>query len=350
VQLIAVTPFCTNCGAALSADTPFCTACGAVRETGEASKPSRRTWPWWVLAVMAFFLLGLWLGRGPAAKKPICGGPATAESGPGKLIQGPGKPMKVGRGGPGDPPDFSGGGGQMKIPRGNGLDGPGVDGDGDDAGGGGGGKGPMADSGDSTPPDGSGDQLKHDLRKFAQGKGLPDSGDADDKDSKPLPQGKSYSANDFTYDKTNLPRYPDEVSAVVSSISYPPDGGTDIYSTGAGIVASSSFDTVVSWYRQNLPPGWHDMTVGNLQQLSKQLSVQSITQMLGQPPGDAAAGAGDSSAAAAGAAASTAAADQIRISLFSPPTGSKAKTGVMIVQHGDGPVEALLQAKIAPSS
>jgi hypothetical protein len=350
-----MTLFCTNCGAAVSADTRFCTACGAGREISEspppgaadiAAKKNRRAWPWWVLVVIAFFLLGLWLGRGPAAKKPLCAAPATVEGGAGKLIQGPGKPLKVGRGGPGDPPDFAGSGGHVKVPRGNGLDGPGVDGDDDDAGGGGGGKGPSSDTGEATPPtNGGGDELKNDLRRFTQGKGPPNSGQADDQDAKALPQGKSYSANDFTYDKTNLPRYPDAVSAVVSSISYEPES-TDTYSTGAGIVTASSFDTVVSWYRQNLPPGWHDMTIGDMQQLSKQLSVQSITQMLGAQPASDPAAAG----AASSAAAPTAAADQIRISVFSPPAGSKAKSGVMIVQHGDSPVEALLQAKVAPSS
>ena len=81
-----MTLFCTNCGTAVSADTRFCTACGAVREKAEGTVPAkrRRAWPWWALAVIAFFLLGLWLGRGPAAKKPLCGAPATVQGGPGK--------------------------------------------------------------------------------------------------------------------------------------------------------------------------------------------------------------------------------------------------------------------------
>ena len=336
-----MTSFCTSCGAAVGAGTSFCTACGAVRESGARSK-RRRTWPWWVLAVIGFFLLGLWLGRGPAAKKPICGA-ASVQGGPGKLIQGPGQPTKVGRGGPGDSPDFSGSGGNVKVPPGSGLDGPGAGGDGDNAGAGGGGKAPTADDGDpASGPNGDGTQLKNDLRKFAEGKGNTDLRDIQDADAKATPKGKSYSANDFTYDKTNLPRYPDAVTAVVSSISYEPDGRTDTYSTGAGIVTSSSFDVVVAWYRQNLPPGWHDMTIGDMQQLSKQLSPQSIMQMLG------AQAQGDPAAASSAAAVPTPAADQVRVSVFSPPAGSKAKSGVMIVQHGESPVEALLQAKVAP--
>jgi zinc-ribbon domain len=349
-----MTLFCTNCGTTVAADTRFCTACGAAREISEGSRPTvamagvptpaakrRRVWPWWVLAVIAFFLLGLWLGRGPAAKKPVCGGPATVQGGPGKLMQGPGQPTKVGRGGPGDVPPLAGSGGNVKIPPGDGLDGLGKDGNTGDLGSGGGGKAPMADGDEPTSSSGGqGDQLKHDLTRFTQGKGGQNI-DADDHDAKAAPQGKSYSANDFTFDKTNLPRYPDAVDAVVSSISYGPDGKTDSYSTGAGIVTSSSFDTVVSWYRQNLPPGWHDMTIGDMQLLSKQLSPQAIMQMLGQQPSDP--------AAPSDASGATSAADQVRLSLFSPPAGSRTKSGVMIVQHGDSAVEALLQAKVAPS-
>jgi hypothetical protein len=238
-------------------------------------------------------------------------------------------------------PGFSGGGGNMKIPPGQGGDGLGVDGDADTPGSGGGGKETLADDNvPSSSSSGTGDQLKRDLLKYSQGKGGV-LGDADDADAKLPPQGKSYSANDFTYDKTNLPRYPDANTAVVSSVSYGPDGRTDTYSTGAGIVTSSSFDQVVNWYRQNLPPGWRAMTIGDMQQLSKQLSAGSLTQMLGGQPGNApiTAGAADAPATA-----------PLRLSIFSPPAGSPSKSGIMIVQHGDEPVEALLQAKIAPPS
>jgi hypothetical protein len=44
----------------------------------------------------------------------------------------------------------------------------------------------------------------------------------------------------------------------------------------------------------------------------------------------------------------TAAADRIRISLFKPPPGAKNAPGIMIVQKGDSPVEALLQAHVKP--
>jgi hypothetical protein len=211
---------------------------------------------------------------------------------------------------------------------------------GDSSGGGAGGKDAAGDGQVSAASNGAGERLRHDLTRYTQGSGNPLGGPEDD-DAKAPPPGKSYRAHDFTYDKTNLPRYPDGVTDVESSIAYGPDGRTDAYSTGAGIVTTSSFDAVVNWYRQNLP-GWHDMTIGDLQQLSKQLSAQSMMKMLGaQAPTD--------QAASADSPASSPTADPIRISVFSPPPGGKAKVGVTIMKHGDGPVEVLLHAKVAPS-
>lgn len=319
---------------------------GPVVETADTRKKRRRTWPWWLLAVIASFLLGLWLGRGPAAKKPLCGTPGTVEEGGRKSLQGPGGPMNRGSQAPGDAPSLSGGGGTIKAPADSGSLGEGRDDDGDTPSGSGGGTSSAADDGAGGSSTGVGERLRHDLTKYAQGDGMQ-SGGADDDSATLPPQGKSYSASDFTYDKTNLPRYPDAVSAVVSSIAYGPDGRTDTYNTGAGIVTASSFDAVVSWYRQHLPPGWRNMTIGDMQQLSAQLSTPAIMQMLGaQPPANAAA---SGAVAPTAPAAAAPAADRIRLSLFTPPADAKAKVGVMIVQHGDGPVEALLHAKVAPS-
>ncbi len=358
-QFILVNGFCTKCGAAVSPTARFCTICGALREAiapAAAALPPqtqpaaatvgeprnrRRTWPWWLLAVIAFFLLGLWLGRGPAAKKPLCGSPGSVESGPGKLIQSPGQPIKLGPGGSGDTPSLSGGGPNSKTPVESGVEGEGKEVNGDLPGGRPSGTGGGGDDGASSSSASTGDRLKHDLTKYTLGAG-DDLVSGKNEDVKQPPQGKSYSANDFTYDKTNLPRYPDAVSAVVSSISYGPDGRTDTYRTGAGIVTASSFDTVVTWYRHNLPSGWHEMTIGDMQKLSTQLASLSALQNLGaQPAVDP--------ATASSPAASTSSSDAIRISLFSPPAGGTAKVGVMIVQRGDSPVEALLHAKVAPS-
>jgi hypothetical protein len=188
-----------------------------------------------------------------------------------------------------------------------------------------------------------GDNAAGDLLKLTAGKPLT-LGDDDEKPGNDGPLRKSLSAHDFTYDKTGLPRYPDAVKAVVSSITYPDATRTDAYNTGAGIVTGSSFDTVVAWYQKNLPAGWQSSTVGDFGQLganAKQLSPENIMKMLG-------AAANGSAPTALAPAPPTAAADRIAISIFKPPAGSKNEQGVMIVQKGDHPVEALMKAKITP--
>ncbi|HEX3948838.1 MAG TPA: hypothetical protein VHW95_03190 [Steroidobacteraceae bacterium] len=179
--------------------------------------------------------------------------------------------------------------------------------------------------------------------KLTRGKPLG-LGDGDDPPANDDPMVKSFNSRDFTYDKTGLPRYPDAVKAVASSVTYEPAGQTDRYSTGAGIVTASSFDTVVDWYQKNLPGGWQSTTVGDFGQLganAKQLSPESILKMLG-------AGAQNGTADSFSPAPATAAADRIRISIFKPPPGAKNAPAIMIVQKGDRPVEALLQAHVRP--
>ena len=179
--------------------------------------------------------------------------------------------------------------------------------------------------------------------RLEQGKPLG-LGDADDKPANDPPAAKSFSAHDFTYDKTGLPRYPDAIQAVVSSITYDPPDRTDTYRTGAGIVTGSTFATVVDWYQKNLPGGWQSTTVGDFAQLGAaagQLSPENILKMLGAAAQN---GAAPQPLTAAPA---TPPADRIRISIFKPPPG-QSNPGIMIVQKGDHPVEALLQAHVRP--
>jgi hypothetical protein len=158
------------------------------------------------------------------------------------------------------------------------------------------------------------------------------------------PTEKSFTSRDFTYDKTGLPRYPDAVQMVVSSITYEVADSTDTYRTGAAIVTGSEFATVVDWYQKNLPGGWQSTTVGDFGQLgaaAQQLSPENILKMLGGAQNGPTPG-------SFSAAPATAAADRIRISIFKPPPGTPSARGIMIVQKGDRPVEALLQAHVKP--
>jgi hypothetical protein len=45
----------------------------------------------------------------------------------------------------------------------------------------------------------------------------------------------------------------------------------------------------------------------------------------------------------------TAAADRMRLSMFSPPAGTKGALGVMVVQHGDRPVTIMMKSHISPA-
>jgi hypothetical protein len=168
-------------------------------------------------------------------------------------------------------------------------------------------------------------------------------GDSDDKGGDEPPPVKSLSAHDFTYDKTGLPRYPDAVSAVASSMTYDSPDQTGSYKTGAGIVTTSSFEAVVAWYQKNLPGGWQSSTVGDFGRLgaqAAQLSPQNIMKML--------AGAQNGADPAATPVPATAPDDRIQISLFKPPLGSVNEPAIMIVQKGNQPVEALMTAHIKP--
>jgi hypothetical protein len=154
---------------------------------------------------------------------------------------------------------------------------------------------------------------------------------------------KVLSAPDFRYDKTGLPRYPDANTAVFSALSYAAEGSTDRYGSSSGIATSSSFDTVVAWYRKSLPVGWSNTNIGDLDQigaLARQLSPDKILQM------STAAG----QAQPVDNAPATDADKRTRISMFSPPERTKGDLGVMIVQKGDKPVQIFMKTHVQPQA
>jgi hypothetical protein len=154
---------------------------------------------------------------------------------------------------------------------------------------------------------------------------------------------KVLSAPDFRYDKTGLPRYPD-ANTVSSAMSYDVEGRTDQYHSSSGILTTSSFDDVVSWYRKTLPPGWSSSTINDLNRLgavARQLSPDKIMQMM-------AAQSDTTAAKFAAETPATAATDRTRLSLFAPPAGTKGELGVMIVQKGDQPVEIMMKTHVGP--
>jgi hypothetical protein len=377
--------FCTSCGSALNADSAFCKGCGAPvpPSTGPARKS--RKWPW-ILALILLFALGFWLGRHMAPKCPTCPKPPTTGTGgaggggggggghPGSAAGGKGDPDKGGGGGGGGSGrvigdggrvDGGGGGGSagsgdgtgdmegggpgnangITVGHGNDSSAEGANGS-DDSGGGGGGKSKPSDNPNSpgTDPDAKKRTELGVLRLAAGGPLTPDGVATAQSPGKDV-SIQTLSAPDFTYDKTGLPRYLDSNKAVFSAMSYDMPGRTDTYGSSSGIVTGSAFDDVVSWYRKSLPPGWSNSTVSDLNRLgavAQALSPDKIMQMLAAP-NDAA------PAKSVGEIPATAAADRMRLSMFSPPPGTKGDLGVMVVQHGDQPVAIMMKAHIAPT-
>ena len=375
--------FCTCCGSVLNPDNAFCTGCGAAVPASTGAVRKSRKWPW-ILALVLVFLLGLWLGHLMAPKCPRCPAPPTAGAGgggdggsggggghPGTGAGGKGSPDPGGGGGAsgsgrvlGDGGRVSGAGaggsagsgqgtGEMAgggsasangVTVGHGYDGSATGAGGSDDGGGGqGGKAKLTDSPNGPDSDQEAKRMQSGVWRLAAGGPLSPDGSE-------VPQGqgkdasiKVLSAPDFRYDKTGLPRYPDANKSVSSAMSYDVEGSTDKYSSSSGILTTSPFDDVVDWYRKSLPPGWSDSTLGDLNRLAavaQALSPDKIMQMVAAP-NDAAPAKSvvDTSA--------TAAADRVRISMFAPPAGTKGELGVLVVQHGDQPVEILMKAHVS---
>lgn len=348
----------------------------------DSVKPSKsRRWRWWLLALILVFILGFMLGRMLLPKCPRCPTPPTAGSGGGggggggsgnpklgapgtgggggggaggggsgigRVIGDGGRQQGSGGGSPGGggpgTGDVEGGGlgGASGTTVGHGNDGSAVGANGADDGGAGGGSGKtkLGEGSKATDPDPDAAQTAAGVWRMAAGGPLsPDAVGP----SAPAPKdtsAKVLSAPDFRYDKTNLPRYPDAVTAVSSAILYPPDGRTDTYSTSAGIVTSNSFDNVVGWYRKQLPQGWHETSIGDLGALSKQLSANNIMNMI--------ASAGGSAPQPATGGSTAAPAEQLSVSIFQPPAGANPDSGIMIVRKGDRPVQIFLKSKVKP--
>lgn len=359
-----MTDFCTHCGTRLSADVLFCTQCGLaatpvvkgdvptapMMPNPPVAKKDRRWW-WWVLALIVFFALGVFLGHLFAPKCPSCLDPAgdgtgTARNGRGSgtsaLDNGP--PQKLGNGSGKGSAEAAGGsstgdieGSGKIIPHeitgkedtGNSLGHKSQDGD------------PTLDVASGA---GSADpELYGAVAQLAQGV-APYGAAAISAHDNPAGRTKSLVAYDFTYDKTNLPRYSGNVRDVASSISYALDPKTGehtgAYGTGAGIVTTSSFDDVVDWYRKNVPPGWHSSSIGDFGQLTQQLtqgpSGDLMKLLKGELPGAASTN-GNANPAA----------PKVRVALFTAPTTAAASpdSTIMILQKDDKPVSVYLQTQ-----
>ena len=97
---------------------------------------------------------------------------------------------------------------------------------------------------------------------------------------------KTKTADDFSLDETELPRYPMNVTQAFSGVSIRTDNPADS-GTAAVFSSSDSYDSVTAWYRSHMPAGAREinMDVNPLRQLATQLSPKNIMKMLGAATG-----------------------------------------------------------------
>ena len=232
----------------------------------------------WGLAVVLAFIIGYLLGRRKCVKEMAAGGGGNT------------RVVAMGAPSSGDPSHIKLGGGQGTASssggRSNALDG-GVDTVTGDGGKGGGGDADAGGGGGSgVIPPGGGEFKKvptendslfgRYVARLAQDR--QSTGDVPPDSAPPDPRIVTRVAHDFSFDATGLPRYPN-TTRVVSGVSTRPDMPADT-GTAAGMETRDSYQTVNDWYRQQMPPDWHQMDMGNLEHIAKRFSAENIGKML----------------------------------------------------------------------
>jgi len=150
-------------------------------------------------------------------------------------------------------------------------------------------------------------------------------------------------APDFSLDATGLPRYPNSVTKVASTLTLHPSALGDSASTCV-IVTSDSFDTVKQWYHSHLPADWHEQSAADVQQLAKQLSPENIMKMLG-----AAQQGGTAPASSAAPSSSPSGAAQLSVATWSAPdNGAHSERQVIVKGIAGQPTQVDLGRTVRP--
>jgi hypothetical protein len=167
------------------------------------------------------------------------------------------------------------------------------------------------------------------LQKMARGQlGVgAESGDVQGSDS----HRNTVTAKDFRYDRTGLPRYPDNVAQVMSSLTTSSDDPNAIGSS-CGIVTTSSFDTVAKWYAAHLPPGWKMQRTDDFAGLANKSSAALLQMLNGRSNAEA-------------PATSNPPAPAIGIAMFNPPPGTPGNLGIMVTSQ-NGKVIAMMKKSV----
>jgi hypothetical protein len=192
-----------------------------------------------------------------------------------------------------------------------------------------GGQGPAGTSGDSHGASADGSTGTSAATQPAPG--LTRGDGSDYKDPPDPPPNQVLTASDFRYDRTGLPRYPQSVSTLGSTLTRERGVAGGYHSTCA-IVTSSSFQEVVDWYKAHLPADWHVQTVGDLTALAQQVSIGNIMKTLTASMQTAGPPSSNESPAAHTD-------DPLSVAMFSPPPGTTGEPGIMIKEKAGQPVE-----------
>ena len=290
-----------------------------------------------ILAFILGYLLGRWMcAREMAASGGIGTGGVVARGDPARAT--PGR-VKIG-GGKGTASSSGGHSGNVE----GGVDsanGGGANGGGGNADAGNGG-------GSGVMPAGSGEFRKSPMtndslfgRYVAKlGDDTDDAGARRTDSGAPDPNVTTRVAHDFSLDETGLPRYPNAVTRVVSSVSTRADVPADS-GTGCGIETSDSFRTVVAWYHEHMPPGWHETQAADLQRVAKQLTPKNIMKML--MPADASDTLVPSDTAVPGDGGGTS------LAMWSAPdNGVHGKRSVMVTASPGKPTQIVMSREVKP--
>jgi len=302
-----------------------------------APKDNRRKW---IAAVIIAFILGFLLGwflhKCPVKdKNPMDLGSGTANVNGAPSPGGGGSRVQVSGGGAGA--GGGGGGGQGGDINGSGNPNGGPA-DGDDKNKAG--DAPDGKPGDAkhtpTPPANTPPVAGEILTQMASGK----SGNGDQKlppTTDSLARVGVLSAPDFSYDSTGLPRYASGVQSVASGIST--DSVRHTKSALTAIVTNDSFDSVVTWYKSQLPAGWRASSMGNMEATAKAMSPQAIMGML-----SGAMNGKDVDTAAMKAAQDSSSGTSVAV--LNPPNQTADTRSIMIVRRAGEPTKVMMSKKM----
>jgi hypothetical protein len=319
-------------GGSASASTPF----APVPTAAARDEQWKRKLIAILIAFVFGFLLAWFLKKCPEKSPSSGGGTGDASVSGGGAPGGAGAPAKFSQGHPGAA-DGGGGNGGGKTDGGSGKAGTGS-GDADLPSGPEGPDGKRGTADDPPGSDASGKNPAGDmLIKSAEGK-LGGQGSVNDTSPAGPPPANLKMARDFSLDSTGLPRYASGVSQVASGMST--DTVRHKKSTMAAIVTNDSFDNVVDWYKGQVPAGWHNSVIGDMEAMSKALSPDAIKNMISGAMSGGPVDTASISSAAAGR--------KTGVAIFSPPNQTADPRTIMVMTKPGQPVQIIMSKKMQP--